>query len=161
MFPSGTCRRHVPGVPRLRGAVPQPRALAGWQCWAELAPAPAPYLVQPGAGSGRAPHARPLPSAGSAGPAPPRSAQPPSLPLRTFTRPRSSPGRTHTGSLFSSWPQVLKLPETNCKPQSGLWTTLLLFQKALPFAVTRAVAILGSLLQARGGPSVGSIAFAF
>lgn len=57
--------------------------------------------------------------------------------------------------------KLLELAETKCGPQSGLCTTLLLFQKALPFAVTQAVAILGSLLQARGGTSVGSIAVAF
>lgn len=57
--------------------------------------------------------------------------------------------------------KLLELAETKCGPQSGLCTTLLLFQKALPFPVTQAVAILGSLLQARGGTSVGSIAVAF
>lgn len=79
------------------------------------------------------------------------------------TSPGSGPSLAseESAGYFSHCNKLLKLTEIKCKPQSGLWRTLLLFQKALPFAVTQAVAILGSLLQARGGPSVGSIAFAF
>lgn len=87
----------------------------------------------------------------------------PSAPWGRSTSQGSSPsldGGESTG-YFPHCNKLLKLSETKCKPQSGLWTTLLLFQKALPFAVTQAVAILGSLLQARGGPFVGSIAYAF
>lgn len=75
----------------------------------------------------------------------------------------SDPSRAgeESAGYFPHGNKLLKLAETKGKPQSGSRTTLLLFQKALPFAVTQAVAILGSLLQARGGPSVGSIAFAF
>ena len=74
---------------------------------------------------------------------------------------RPSAAGEESAGHFPHGNKLLKLAGTEGKPQSGLWTTLLLFQKALPFAVTQAVAILGSLLQARGGPSVGSIAFAF
>lgn len=85
-------------------------------CWpaagTQLLP---PYLLQPGAGSGCcpgcAPHPPLLSSSGSAGWAPPCSAQVPSLPpshlgREHFTRLRSFPGRPGKDRLFSSWQQV-------------------------------------------------------
>lgn len=99
-------------------------------CWPRAGTQPLlpPYLLQPGAGScccpGRAPHPPLLSSPGSAGWAPPCSAQVPSLPpshlgRERLTRLRSFPGRPGQGRLFSSWQQV---PEAGWnKMQTTKW----------------------------------------